>query len=97
MLEIMEILSIAMQKEINVYIVKGNRKLDDSIESKVLSMAFSLAAEIERDFISARTKEALSARRAKGVKLDRPKGLDLSYFPKSVFYKFCRCPKTSGN
>lgn len=74
MLEIMEILSIAMQKEINVYIVKGNRKLDDSIESKVLAMAFSLAAEIERDFISARTKEALRARKAKGVKLGRPCG-----------------------
>jgi DNA invertase Pin-like site-specific DNA recombinase len=74
MLEIMEILSIAMQKEINVYIVKGNRKLDDSIESKVLAMAFSLAAEIERDFISARTREALRARQAKGVKLGRPQG-----------------------
>jgi DNA invertase Pin-like site-specific DNA recombinase len=74
MLEIMEILSIATQKEINVYIVKGDRKLDDSIESKVLSMAFSLAAEIERDFISSRTKEALKAKKAKGVKLGRPKG-----------------------
>jgi len=74
MLEIMEILSIATQKEINVYIVKGNRKLDDSIESKVLSMAFSLAAEIERDFISARTQEALRARKAKGIKLGRPCG-----------------------
>ncbi len=70
----MEILSIATQKEIDVYIVKGDRKLDDSIESKVLSMAFSLAAEIERDFISSRTKEALKARKAKGVKLGRPKG-----------------------
>lgn len=74
MLEIMEILSIATQKEINVYIVKGDRKLDDSIESKVLSMAFSLAAEIERDFISSRTKEALKERKAKGVKLGRPHG-----------------------
>jgi DNA invertase Pin-like site-specific DNA recombinase len=74
MLEIMEILSIATQQEINVYIVKGNRKLDDSIESKVLSMAFSLAAEIERDFISSRTKEALRARKAKGIKLGRPFG-----------------------
>lgn len=74
MLEIMEILSIATQKEINVYIVKGDRKLDDSIESKVLSMAFSLAAEIERDFISSRTKEALKARKAKGIKLGRPLG-----------------------
>lgn len=32
-----------------------------TIESKVLSMAFPLTAEIERDFISARTKAALRA------------------------------------
>ena len=37
-------------------------------------MAFSIAAEIERDLISARTKEALKARKAAGVKLGRPKG-----------------------
>ena len=37
-------------------------------------MAFSMAAEIERDLISARTKEALRARKASGLPLGRPKG-----------------------
>lgn len=74
MLEIMEILSIAKQKNINIYSVKGNWRLDESIQSKIIAMAFSMAAEIERDLISSRTKEALRAVKAKGVKLGRPKG-----------------------
>jgi DNA invertase Pin-like site-specific DNA recombinase len=74
MLECMEILSIATQKGINVYAVKGNWQLDHSIQSKIIAMAFSMAAEIERDLISQRTKEALRAKKAAGVKLGRPKG-----------------------
>jgi len=67
MLECMEILSIATQKGINVYAVKGSWQLDHSIQSKIVAMAFSMAAEIERDLISKRTKEALMAK--KGVRL----------------------------
>ncbi|MEO8391718.1 MAG: recombinase family protein [Chloroflexota bacterium] len=74
MLECMEILSIAFQKELHIYAVKGNWHLDNSIQSKIVAMAFSMAAEIERDLISQRTKEALAARRKAGVILGRPKG-----------------------
>ena len=74
MLECMEILSIATQKGINVYAVKGSWQLDHSIQSKIVAMAFSMAAEIERDLISKRTKEALMAKKVAGVKLGRPKG-----------------------
>ena len=56
MLECMEILSIAMERGIHVYSVKGNWRLDQSIQSKIIAMAFSMAAEIERDLISQRTK-----------------------------------------
>lgn len=74
MLECMEILSIATQKEICIYAIKGNWHLDNSIQSKIIAMAFAMASEIERDLISKRTKEALNARRASGQPLGRPKG-----------------------
>ena len=67
-------LSIALEKKMNIYAVKGNWQLDQSIQSKIIAMAFSMAAEIERDLISQRTKEALAARKKNGVKLGRPKG-----------------------
>jgi DNA invertase Pin-like site-specific DNA recombinase len=57
----MEVLSIASQKGMNVYAVKGNWQLDHSIQSKIMAMAFSMAAEIERELISQRTREALAA------------------------------------
>ena len=74
MLECMEILSIATQRNINIYTVKGSWQLDGSLQSKIVAMAFSMAAEIERDLISQRTKEALEAKKRAGVKLGRPKG-----------------------
>ena len=74
MLECMEILSVAAQKSINIFAVKGNWQLDQSIQSKIVAMAFSMAAEIERDLISQRTKEALRAKKKAGIKLGRPKG-----------------------
>ena len=74
MLECMEILSIAMERGVHVYSVKGNWRLDQSIQSKIIAMAFSMAAEIERDLISQRTKEALRAKKAAGMSLGRPKG-----------------------
>jgi DNA invertase Pin-like site-specific DNA recombinase len=70
----MEVLSIAMEREVHVYSVKGNWRLDTSIQSKIVAMAFSMAAEIERELISQRTTEALKARKAAGAKLGRPKG-----------------------
>lgn len=74
MLECMEIISIAVEKGINIYTVKGDWQLDDTIQSKVMAMVFSMAAEIERDLISKRTKEALQSIRLSGVQLGRPKG-----------------------
>ncbi|WP_370899882.1 recombinase family protein [Chryseobacterium gossypii] len=74
MLECMEIISIATDKGINIYTVKGNWQLDNTIQSKVMAMVFSMVSEIERDLISKRTKEALQTKKANGVKLGRPKG-----------------------
>jgi DNA invertase Pin-like site-specific DNA recombinase len=74
MLECMEILSLAVERGINLYAVKGQWQLDQSIQSKIIAMAFAMAAEIERDLISQRTKEALRAKKAAGMKLGRPPG-----------------------
>ena len=73
MLECTEILSITVQKQVNVFAVKGDWQLDNSIQSKIVAMAFSMAAEIERDLISQRTKKALAARKWAGQKLGRSK------------------------
>jgi DNA invertase Pin-like site-specific DNA recombinase len=78
MLECMEILSIATQKGINVYAVKGDWQLTNSIQSKIVAMAFSMASEIERDLISKRTREALQVKKQNGMKLGRPKGIGKS-------------------
>ena len=71
---IMEILNICMNKECKVWTIKDNYRLGDDIQSKVLAFAFGLSAEIERNLISQRTKEALELRRKQGVTLGRPKG-----------------------
>ncbi len=74
MLECMEILSVAVEKGVRVYAVKGNWSLDNSLQSKIVAMAFSMAAEIERDLISQRTKAALRYKKEQGIKLGRPLG-----------------------
>ena len=74
MLEIMEILALAKEKGIAIYDVKNGWELNGTIQSKVMALVFSIAAEIERDLISKRTTEGLRVAKAKGKLLGRPKG-----------------------
>ena len=76
---IMEILNICMTKECKVWTIKDNYRLGEDIQSKVLAFAFGLSAEIERNLISQRTKEALARKRSEGVVLGRPKGRKSSH------------------
>lgn len=71
---IMDVLSECMKKGVVIKTVKENYTLGDDISSKVLAFAFGLSAEIERNLISQRTKEALHRLQAEGKTLGRPKG-----------------------
>lgn len=73
-LQVLEVLEVCMEKKIDVYIAKQNMQLDGSMQARITATVLGLAAEIEREFISMRTKEALAARKKDGVILGRPKG-----------------------
>lgn len=74
LMQIMSILHLCMERKVKVYAVKEGYELGDNINSKVLAFAFGLSAEIERNLISQRTKEALGRLKAEGKKLGRPAG-----------------------
>ena len=72
--DIMAIMGKCLNKNISLLTVKEQYRFDNSINSKILCFAFGLVAEIERNLISLRTKEALAQRKAEGKTLGRRKG-----------------------
>ena len=76
LLEVMGILQSCLEKDCQIWTLKENYKLGADIQSKVLAFAFSLAAEIERQLISQRTKESLKRIKNEGKKLGRPFGFN---------------------
>ncbi len=80
LLMIMGVLNECMNRDIQIWTIKESYRLGDNINSKVLAFAFGLSAEIERNLISQRTKEALARKRAEGVVLGRPLGRKASYY-----------------
>jgi len=73
-LQVLEILRHCVDGGINVHVAKQKMILDGSMQARITATVLGLAAEIEREFISMRTKEALAKRKAEGVQLGRPKG-----------------------
>ena len=73
-LQVLEILQEAAKREVAVHVAKSNMVMDGSLNSRITAVVLGLAAEIEREFISARTTEALAKRKAEGKTLGRPKG-----------------------
>lgn len=79
------ILEKIISKKVLLYSVKENFTLDNSLQSKAMIFAFGLAAEIERELISQRTKEALTLKRKQGVILGRPRGSKTKHHKLDIF------------
>jgi DNA invertase Pin-like site-specific DNA recombinase len=74
MLQVLEIMQEAAKREASIVIVKSGLVLDGSMQAKIMVTVLGLCAELEREFIRARTTEALRARKEKGLPLGRPEG-----------------------
>ena len=73
-LQVLEIGRECITRGVLLHVAKNGLVFDDSMSSKIVATVLGMVAEIERDFISARTKEALAKRKAEGARLGRPPG-----------------------
>ena len=78
-LQTLEIMQEAVKKGVSIHITKNQIVMDGSMQATITATVLGLAAEIEREFISARTKEGLARRKAEGKTLGRPKGSKSKY------------------
>ena len=96
--DIMAIVGELLKKKVHLYSTKDRYSFDDTINSKVLCFAFGVVAEIERNLISMRTREALALRREQGVVLGRKKGsytkLQRLIDDRSEIVRMLNCGKT---
>ncbi|MDL2230490.1 recombinase family protein [Alistipes sp. OttesenSCG-928-L06] len=74
LIDVMNIIHQCIEREITLHSTKEGYTFENNQNSKILGFAFGLVAEIERNLISARTKEALALRKANGMILGRPVG-----------------------
>jgi DNA invertase Pin-like site-specific DNA recombinase len=75
MLMLMSVLNECVHKGVKIIAIKGNYRLENNLHSKIFAMAYSISSELEREFISQRTKDALARKKAEGVKLGHPVGV----------------------
>ena len=72
--EIASLLQAAINKNAEVISIKQNYSFKNDLQSKIMAYTFGLAAEIERDLISTRTKMSLEKLKEQNIKLGRPLG-----------------------
>ncbi len=82
---VLEFFGKCLDKGCRIHTIKDGFLLGDNLQSKVIAFALSLTAEIERQLISQRTKEALAYRKSMGVQLGRPKGFENSPVQQKLF------------
>lgn len=72
--DVLEFLKAALERGVGVIVTKSGLVVDQSLQSKITTTVLALAAEIEREFLRARTMEGMARARARGVRVGRPKG-----------------------
>ncbi|HFE67236.1 MAG TPA: resolvase [Chloroflexi bacterium] len=73
--EVVTLVNELLQRNIRVIVIKQNLDIaQHDMSSKIIVTLFSLFAELERDLVSLRTKEALATKKAQGIRLGKPKG-----------------------
>ncbi len=73
--EVVTLVNELLQRNIRVIVIKQNLDIaHHDMSSKIIVTLFSLFAELERDLVSLRTKEALATKKAQGIQLGKPKG-----------------------
>ena len=84
--EIIGLINALIKKQVRVIAIKQNLDIKQhDMNSKIITALFSLFAELERDLISLRTKEALASKKLQGIQLGKPKGtIQKSKFDKDV-------------
>ncbi|CEG56952.1 recombinase family protein [Legionella fallonii] len=84
--EVIGLVNELIKKQVRVISIKQNLDMKQhDMNSKIMITLFSLFAELERDLISLRTKEALANKKAQGIKLGKPKGtVQKSKFDKDI-------------
>lgn len=73
-MEVMGVLNLCLERKVSLLTTKERFILDTGLNSKIMAFCFSLAAEVERQLISQRTKESLARLKSEGVKLGRKRG-----------------------
>lgn len=73
--EVLALVNTLIENQVRVIIIKQNLDISRyDLNSKIIVTLFSLFGELERDFVSLRTKEALAAKKSQGMKLGKPLG-----------------------